>query len=685
MEGRGVKLNGVRLAVDTTDGPFGFHFTFGPGLNIVRASNSSGKSTLFNCILYGLGLEELIGGKGEHALVPAVKDQLFEGQRRIDVQTSEVFLEVAHGEKVITVRRPIHDPERSWKLVEVYDGALPGRGEPASRGEPMYLFDKGSASKDQGFHRYLERFLDLDLPAVAATNGGTTRLYLQAVFAGLAVEQKRGWTDYIANIPFFGIRDAKTRVVEYLLGLTVFEREAKRAQLEAEEQSVRAEWQSQFGELTRTAAAENIVVKGVPREPVADFVVNRMQLSKHDGKTEKPLDLYMEQVRSELADAISARTLRSRPSSAAVLETLSAVDSELKTLVQHRSALAESLMMRKMSVDEYAVLLADAEEDLERNRTARKLRELGAHFNLQIADGSCPTCHQAVADSLLQEFVKGPQMEIAASIDYLESQVRMLQRQMDGARVVISESDVALREVERRIRDRHEYRQTLVKDVAAGEGESRAQMLRQVQLEAELNSLSRALLQLEAAADDLEQVAGKFRAVNAQLRAMPADVYGETDSGVVTYFEKQFRANAGSFEYESAPISDIRISRDTLRPVLSDMELKEIARGRSGDLNAASSASDFVRLIWAYLIGIYEASSFRQGNHPGLLMFDEPGQHSMASSSQHAFFRSLSGLQGLQSIVAASFDENESVFREATENLKFQLIKWDGKVIARLS
>lgn len=65
-------------------------------------------------------------------------------------------------------------------------------------------------------------------------------------------------------------------------------------------------------------------------------------------------------------------------------------------------------------------------------------------------------------------------------------------------------------------------------------------------------------------------------------------------------------------------------------------------------------------------------------------MFDEPGQHSMAVDSQHALLKLLSGESRLQSIVAASFDENEEVFRQATAGLSYQLIEWNGKLLARL-
>ena len=63
---------------------------------------------------------------------------------------------------------------------------------------------------------------------------------------------------------------------------------------------------------------------------------------------------------------------------------------------------------------------------------------------------------------------------------------------------------------------------------------------------------------------------------------------------------------------------------------------------------------------------------------------DEPGQHSMRSASQRALLQLLIAQRGLQAIVAASFDENESVFREATTGLEFKLIQWEGKVIQPL-
>jgi len=76
-----LNLNRLRVTAATTGGRFGAEFVFEPGLNIIRAENTSGKSTLTNMLLYGLGLEMLMGRVGEQVIKPALKSELdFEGK-----------------------------------------------------------------------------------------------------------------------------------------------------------------------------------------------------------------------------------------------------------------------------------------------------------------------------------------------------------------------------------------------------------------------------------------------------------------------------------------------------------------------------------------------------------------------------------------------------------------------------
>lgn len=681
-------IRAIKLRVQTAQGDFGFKFEFSRGLTVIRGSNSSGKSTLFNCLLYGLGMEELIGGKGEKVLPYAVKDSFLQGQVRIPVESSEVLIEIENSSgETVTLRRAIRDVNRHSKLVEVFEGAHLTSEIEFGTPRPTYLFDAGSAQKQEGFFQFLENFMGYHLPQVATTSGGMAKLYLQTIFAALAVEQKRGWTDYIANIPFFGIRDARIRVTEFLLALGVFERQAKRAQLDAESVVIDSDWRHTYDTLRQAAVANNIVIEGLSSTPTSEFDATAVLFVKSNGKSQTSFVEYIQQLRAEHAALGVKAEAYGKASGAEALQELESTTAELQRLsVLHERATA-NLTLQKASLEDLRHLLSEATEDLDRNKTALKLRVLGAQMEVEVATDHCPTCHQTVEDTLLVGIVSGPQMDLNTNIDYLESQCRMLRRQINGTMEEIRRSELAVADVANRLAAKHDYRNSLRGDVSNGAVESRAMVRRQIQIEFELSNLQEFEAQTVAQLENLGEIADRLAANQAERKKLPKDTYSAGDLSKISLFEKNFRSNASSFGYESAEIADIRISLDTLTPILSDLELREIRSKIQTSLTADSSASDFVRLIWSYLLALYQTSSTRgfKGNHPGLLLMDEPGQHSMRSSSQNALLQLLSGENGLQSIVAASFDENESVFLEATAGLKFKLINWDGKVVQPLS
>lgn len=682
-------IRAIKLRIATAKGDFGFQFEFGRGLTIVRGSNSSGKSTLFNCLMYGMGMEELVGGRGEKVLNYAVKDHFNLGEERVNVAASEVFVELENASGAsVTLRRPIRDTVRDSKLIEVFDGAhLTVASAGFGTAKPTYLFDPGSAKKQEGFHQFLESFMGYQLPSVAKSSGSMEKLYLQTVFAALAVEQKRGWTDYIANIPFFGIRDARTRVTEFLLGLSVFERQAKRAELDADSMSIDSDWRRAFDNLRQAATANGVVIEGLSATPTSLLDSSTVLFVKSNGKTKTSLVEHARQLRGEHAELGVKAEAYSKASGAEALQELDTASEELQLLSVLHERATTNLALQRASQDEFRVLLAEVNEDLDRNKTTLKLRDLGAQMEVEVAGDHCPTCHQSVDDTLLFGIVSGPQMDLRTNIEYLESQRRMLQRQINGSQEEIRQSEIAVADISTRLAAKHDYRNSLRGDVSIGATESRAILRRQIQMELEISNLSVFEAQAANLLIEFKSIAARLAANQAARKALPKDAYSEQDMARIKLFEKNFRSNASSFGYESAEIQDIRISTDTLTPILSDLELRAIISSKpKASLIADSSASDFVRLIWSYLLALYQTSATRgfEGNHPGVLLMDEPGQHSMRSTSQHALLQLLSGQGKLQSIVAASFDENESVFREATVGLDYTLIQWEGKVIQPL-
>src|SRR5690606_14709983 len=172
---------------------------------------------------------------------------------------------------------------RSVKLIEIYDVAHLTKGEPLEAARPTYVHDAGGAQREEGFHRFLANYLGFVLPTVPTTSGGEAPLYLQTIFAALAVEQKRGWTDYIASIPFFGIRDVRTRVVEFLLGLGTFETNAIRHRLNLESIEIDGDWRRTLEDLRREASPLGVELVGVSSGPTALFNSAEFRLERQLG------------------------------------------------------------------------------------------------------------------------------------------------------------------------------------------------------------------------------------------------------------------------------------------------------------------------------------------------------------------------------------------------------------------
>lgn len=676
-------IRGIRVRAITHEGEYGFRFNFSRTLTIIRAKNSSGKSTLFNCLLYGIGMEELVGGKNEKVLPYAVKEHIEYDGRRVLVTASEVLLEIeSRSGEVVTLRRAIRDQVRDPKLIEVFAGAHVTEERAFGEARPTYVHDGGGAKRPEGFHRFLETFLGLNLPRVTTANGGETKLYLQAVFAALAVEQKRGWTDYIANIPFYGIRDARTKVVEFLLGLDVFETNAERNRLNAESIEIDAAWRKAYDDLRREATSLGAVIDGASATPSPLFKEGEASIRKLAGGSTIPLTEHISQLRFEHAALQKQAEQYHRASGVEAMLSVTVAMDELQGLsVLHERATALHAEQR-VSLADYERLLAEANEDLERNKTAAKLRELGAKHNVATSIGKCPTCNQPVEDTLLAEAVTGPQMDLATNIAYLDSQRRMLIRQIAGLKTGLQTTEVRVAELAARIASKRDLLTAMRGDVTSGASESKAIVRRQVQIEVEVESLEKLRTKASESFARLGQIARRMSANQTARRGMPKATYSAADIERINRFQLSFRANAGSFGYESAPIREVEISKDTLVPCLAQMELREIRT----DIKSDSSASDFVRLIWSYLLALHQTavSQSPPGSHPGLLMFDEPGQHSMAVDSQHALLKQLASEKGLQSIVAASFDEAEEVFRQATKGIQYTLIEWDGKLLRPL-
>ena len=257
----------------------------------------------------------------------------------------------------------------------------------------------------------------------------------------------------------------------------------------------------------------------------------------------------------------------------------------------------------------------------------------------------------------------------------------MLQNQIIGLSANNELIELSLSNVKKEIQRKNEVIRSIKKSITSGSEISKLYVRQQIYIENEVRELQSLKDVEEKVKTNLNGLLIDFIKNQSSLNALPKDVYSVKDKEKIKCFEKKFKENADDFGYKSASISDIHINFDNLIPTLNHLELREI---RKSSTKIDSSASDFVRLIWSFLLGLQQTGLQYDSNILNILLLDEPGQHSMALNSQRMLFKKLAETQNLQSIVAASFDNDEGNFNQVTSGLNFKLISWDEKLIKPL-
>jgi len=114
-----MKLSQLRLRAATPEGLCGVDIPFEKGLVVLRADNSSGKSTCIQAIIYALGIEGMLSASHEVPL-PHVMTELIEVDgEELPVLESEVLLEIKnHKNEYLTIMRTVKG-ERDKHLVTV--------------------------------------------------------------------------------------------------------------------------------------------------------------------------------------------------------------------------------------------------------------------------------------------------------------------------------------------------------------------------------------------------------------------------------------------------------------------------------------------------------------------------------------------------------------------------------------
>lgn len=263
-----LRINRIKVKIFTDNGVYGFDTSFDSGLSFLASEeNTCGKSSILAAVYYCLGLEEILGGKGEKVLTSAFKTTIEDGNKTWSVLQSCAYLEISNGAEVVTLFRTAKMLNRDSRMITVYYGDMDAVDNPKTSSIDTYVHFPNAAINEKGFHSFLEKFLYLELPQVTASDDSQRKLYLQLIFSCMFIEQKHGWSDLFSGMPILGIKESKKRVIEFVLKLDTLTNDKKRDQLKIEESLINKEWSECYKSLQIAAERESCSIVNFPIKP----------------------------------------------------------------------------------------------------------------------------------------------------------------------------------------------------------------------------------------------------------------------------------------------------------------------------------------------------------------------------------------------------------------------------------
>ena len=671
-----LQIEAIRAVIHTNDGAFGRTIMLGKGLNIIRANNTSGKSSFFGAILYGLGFEELLGGRNEKALQSVfksvVKEIVSDGtntESEHRVIQSEIYLQFSNGKDVVTTRRfALHEKIKA-QAIEVFFGPLITSANEELRRQGMYLHDKGSASnEDIGFHRFLEEFSGAVLPEVVNQDGRKVKLYLPLIAAAHFIEQKAGWSDFFANLPYNGIRDANSKVFEYILDLDVFSKALKRQEIQNHLKQISDRWSvilNKIEILSKRGGAEAV---GIPLSPEILTKENKPYLRFLRADKSLLLSELINSINRDLQEVMSQINVPLSQNLDKIEDDLSTVKGHIERYELLYENLGSQVSQDRERLRQYLTQLKNVDEDLRKNKDAEKLQKIGLEANLSIDRGICPTCGQAINDTLLNEHLHIKPMRIDENISFLQAQRKMIEAFIQNLREQIREKDIKISSLETSIQRNRSIARSLKKSLIADDRLPSEEIIeRKLNLEKEQNFIYRLREEFEQLVSELYKISTEYNSVRSSGAALGGDYLSSNDLSKIESFESYFKSLLERFGFTSKPVNTIKISPEKYLPVY-ELSLNNGIK-RQVDIRFESSASDFIRAQWAYYTSLMKISTEYAGNHFRLLVFDEPQQQSAANQNFKVFLKELENFQNEQTIVFASFQNSNDDFREATNGL----------------
>ena len=624
-----LRINRLRVEINTANGMYGIDESFKKGLNFVASKeNTCGKSSILAAIYYCLGLEQILGGVagvGGKVLTSAFKNAIDDNGKSWSVTESGAYLEISNGSEEITIYRNIKAENKDNRLITVYFSKYDLIGNPKIQSEDFYVNFQHAATSQRGFHAFLEDFLHLNLPLVRTS-------------------EKHGWSDILSGMPIFGIKESKKRVVEYILGLDTFKIEKERDRLNIIKTEIENEWEQLIKEIKRHAYSESCDIINIPMHPqvlsdkdllrIAILTIEKTTIEEKSNQLKIEYD-SLRQLKPRVTDNFEALNTELSETEADILK----FEEILRQLMQKLSGINE--VIHRLTTDLQLICA-----DIRNNEDAARLQKFGSEVsNGQISANICPTCKQQIQDNLLEANPCSGFMSIEENIRHLKAQKSMLEFSLNSRKNTRDMLQKEKESYESRLLTLRRLAQTLRSDLftTTDTEASETIILKKIEISRQIEQLSNLQDMFRTFLDNLSDLSEKWKDYLEQKSHLPKKGISEADMKKIALLKSHFIDNLRRYHYSSLSSFDgIEISEESLLPTIDGFDMK-----------FDSSASDGIRTIWAFTLALLQVSIEKDGNHPGVIIFDEPAQQSIVSEDMNSFIRSVSEVSSQSQIIMA--------------------------------
>lgn len=657
----GLTINNVRIAANTNGGLFSVNIPLDNGLNIIRAENSSGKSTCVNAIAYGLGLEAILGPKSKRPFPKSLYEEIYDNKKDENpFFVSSSFVQItatnSNNETVVTTRDILGDESKvTVKKDDISKDYFLG-----SSGKV------GSAKSERGFHRWLADFIGWNLPNVVTYEGNEVKLYIECIFPLFFIEQKRGWSEIQANIPTsYGIKNVKKSAIEFCLGIDSFEYEKKVTRYKNSIESSEREWQQLINAAEGVADFNSVILNRIP--DIKNYKdTYDIEFMYQVGDTTYSIAEKQRSLQT-LVQKLSLEFEAARPDD----EKLNNQQAVLRKLRRESEKNASEIELAMLSISDVNGKIDSLRRELDKYQQLRRLKSVGSAIEADLETRTCPICESDLYDTLGNRNVKREPMTLEENIEFLKSQadfyLNVKVRSIESLKNLQSKSKL----IAVRIEKEESILNNLREDIDDINGATKSLLRDKIQTEIELKEAEKLESSLNELKNQASRIYSSWSTTTESLKQLRKTSRNADRALVIRELLSLIKSNLAAFNFPPSSIGSITISDQTLRP-----------EQEGYDIVAETSASDYIRIIWSYTLALLQLAGKKNDVlHGGFVVFDEPRQHEASYVSfanlieKAAEAREYSG----QVIFATSLKQSE--LEEACKEKGVKLLCFDDYIL----